>query len=129
VRHVFQRLARCSDNFASVFLPYIFSDNEARRLLPAATSHRGRFIWARMLRALILVLYCTGLRLGEAVRLRTADEQPPDGCNGQLGNWASRHSWRAIYASTLDSVRSGICNVVPSAGTAHGGAPVSTCTS
>lgn len=26
-----------------------------------------------MLRALILVLYCTGLRLGEAVRLRMAD--------------------------------------------------------
>jgi integrase/recombinase XerD len=57
----------------SVFLPYIFSDDEVRRLLAAATSHRGRFIWAPMLRALILVLYCTGLRLGEAVRLRTAD--------------------------------------------------------
>jgi integrase/recombinase XerD len=57
----------------SVFLPYIFSHDEVRRLLAAATSHQGRFIWASMLRALILVLYCTGLRLGEAVRLRTAD--------------------------------------------------------
>jgi integrase len=57
----------------SVFLPYIFSHDEVRRLLAAATSHRGRFIGAPMLRALILVLYCTGLRLGEAVRLRTAD--------------------------------------------------------
>ena len=38
-----------------------------------ASSHRGRFIWAAMLRTLILVLYCTGMRLGEAVRLRTAD--------------------------------------------------------
>jgi integrase len=57
----------------SVFLPYIFSDDEVRRLLAAASSHRGRFIWAPMLRALILVLYCTGLRLGEAVRLQTAD--------------------------------------------------------
>jgi len=57
----------------SVFLPYIFSDDEVRRLLAAASCHQGRFIWAPMLRALILVLYCTGLRLGEAVRLRTAD--------------------------------------------------------
>jgi integrase len=50
----------------SVFLPYIFSRDEVRQLLAAATSHRGRFIWGPMLRALILVLYCTGLRLGEA---------------------------------------------------------------
>ena len=57
----------------STFLPYIFSHDEVRRILVVATSHDGRFIWAPMLRALILVLYCTGLRLGEAVRLRTAD--------------------------------------------------------
>jgi site-specific recombinase XerD len=57
----------------SVFLPYIFSHDEVRRLLAAAASHQGRSIWAPMLRTLILVLYCTGLRLGEAVRLHTAD--------------------------------------------------------
>jgi integrase len=57
----------------SVFLPYIFSQDEVHRLLAAATAHRGCFIWASMLRTLILVLYCTGLRLGEAVRLRTVD--------------------------------------------------------
>lgn len=57
----------------SVFLPYIFNHDEVRRILAAASSHEGRFIWAPMLRALILVLYCTGLRLGEAVRLRTSD--------------------------------------------------------
>lgn len=57
----------------STFLPYIFSQDEVRRMLAAAASHRGRFIWGAMLRTLILVLYCTGLRLGEAVRLRIAD--------------------------------------------------------
>jgi integrase len=57
----------------SIFLPYIFTHDEVRRLLTAATSHEGRFIWSAMLRALMLVLYCTGMRLGEAVRLRTAD--------------------------------------------------------
>jgi integrase/recombinase XerD len=57
----------------SVFLPYIFSHDEVRRILAAASARDGRFIWASMLRTLILVLYCTGLRLGEAVRLRTSD--------------------------------------------------------
>lgn len=57
----------------STFLPYIFSHEEVRQILVLATSRHGRFIWAPMLRALILVLYCTGLRLGEAVRLRMAD--------------------------------------------------------
>jgi integrase len=57
----------------SVFLPYIFSHDEVLRILAAASSHHGRFIWAAMLRPLILVLYCTGLRLGEAVRLHMAD--------------------------------------------------------
>jgi integrase/recombinase XerD len=57
----------------SIFLPYIFSHDEVRRILVAARSHDGRFIWASMLYTLILVLYCTGLRLGEAVRLRTSD--------------------------------------------------------
>jgi integrase/recombinase XerD len=57
----------------STFLPYIFSHDDVRRILALASSHRGRFIWASMLRTFILVLYCTGLRLGEAVRLRTTD--------------------------------------------------------
>lgn len=57
----------------SVFLPYIFTHDEVHRLLAAATAHQGRFIGGAMLRALILVLYCTGMRLGEAVRLRRAD--------------------------------------------------------
>lgn len=57
----------------SVFLPYIFTHDDIRRILAAATGHQGRYIWGAMLRALILVLYCTGARLGEAVRLGTAD--------------------------------------------------------
>jgi integrase len=58
---------------ASIFLPYIFSEDDVRRILTLASSHQGRFIWATLLRTLILVLYCTGLRLGEAVRLRMTD--------------------------------------------------------
>ncbi|MGD9881620.1 MAG: tyrosine-type recombinase/integrase [Reyranella sp.] len=57
----------------SVFLPYISSHDEVRRILTAARSHNGRFIWASMLHTLILMLYRTGSRLGEAVRLRRRD--------------------------------------------------------
>ena len=57
----------------STFSPYIFSHDEIHKLLAAATNHDGRFIWGMMLRTLMLVLYCTGMRLGEAVRLQTQD--------------------------------------------------------
>ncbi|WP_232540308.1 tyrosine-type recombinase/integrase [Azohydromonas aeria] len=57
----------------SVFLPCIFTHEQVRQLLAAATAHEGRSMWGGMLRALVLVLYCTGLRLGEAVRLHAAD--------------------------------------------------------
>lgn len=57
----------------SVFVPYIFTHDEVRQLLAAAAAHRGRFIWGTMLRTLMLVLYCTGMRLGEAVRLGVDD--------------------------------------------------------
>lgn len=57
----------------SVFVPYIFSREEVITLLDAASRHEGRRLWGAMLRALILVLYCTGMRLGEAARLRMDD--------------------------------------------------------
>jgi len=57
----------------SVFVPYIFSREEVVALVDAATRHEGRSMWGAMLRALTLVLYCTGMRLGEATRLRMVD--------------------------------------------------------
>lgn len=57
----------------SVFVPYILSREEVLALLDAATRHEGRSMWGAMLRALTLVLYCTGMRLGEATRLRMVD--------------------------------------------------------
>lgn len=57
----------------SVFVPYVFSRPEVLALVGAATRHEGRRIWGAMLRTLTLMLYCTGMRLGEAVRLRIED--------------------------------------------------------
>jgi len=57
----------------SNFLPYILSGEELHQLIDAATRHRGCNLGATMLRTLVLILYCTGLRLGEAVRLQLHD--------------------------------------------------------
>jgi site-specific recombinase XerD len=57
----------------SVFVPFIFSPDEVLALIEAATRHEGRNIWGAMLRVLGLILYCTGMRLGEATRLRLDD--------------------------------------------------------
>lgn len=57
----------------STFQPRILSHGEVRGLLHAAARHRGRNISAGLLHTLLLILYCTGLRLGEAVRLQIPD--------------------------------------------------------
>jgi integrase len=55
------------------FLPYIFSRQEVHRLLIAADRYRRRNFGPVLMRTLLLILYCTGLRFGEAVRLRLSD--------------------------------------------------------
>jgi len=57
----------------STFLPYIFSPDEIHQILDAAANHHGRNLGATTLYTLILILYCTGLRLGEGVRLQLQD--------------------------------------------------------
>jgi integrase/recombinase XerD len=57
----------------SVFVPYIFSRDEVLAMVDAASRHEGHNIWGAMLRTLVLVLYCTGMRLGEATRLHVVD--------------------------------------------------------
>ena len=55
------------------FVPHIYSDEELRRLLAGVDAHQARTrctIAAPTFRALLLLLYGTGLRLGEALALR-----------------------------------------------------------
>jgi integrase len=56
----------------SDFLPHILTKAEVLMLLRAAGGLHPRFS-AHLYRALLLVLYCTGIRFGEAVRLRLGD--------------------------------------------------------
>ncbi len=55
--------------------PYLYSRDEVRRLLEAAGAPRKRIrqLEPQTFRALLLLLYGTGLRLGEALRLTHAD--------------------------------------------------------
>ena len=57
----------------SEFLPFVFTDAQVRDLLRRATSLDRPPFRGVALRALLLVLYCTGVRFGEALRLRMKD--------------------------------------------------------
>ena len=57
----------------STFLPYIFTQDQVVHLITAASAHDARHLCGGMLRMLLLILYCTGLRLGEAARLQLPD--------------------------------------------------------
>lgn len=57
----------------SQFLPCILSKDDVLRVLRGASSLRRPDFRATLYRALLLVLYCTGLRFGEALRLRVRD--------------------------------------------------------
>jgi integrase len=55
------------------FLPYVLTEADIRTLLRLAASLDRSAFRARLYRTLLLLLYCTGLRFGEALRLRLCD--------------------------------------------------------
>ena len=57
----------------SQFIPYIFSKAEVRRILQQCSHGPGTRCQRLGRRLLWLLLYCTGLRFGEAARLRVQD--------------------------------------------------------
>lgn len=57
----------------STFTPHVLSKAEVHDLLRLASKLKRPRFRAALYRALLLVLYCTGLRVGEALRLRLHD--------------------------------------------------------
>ena len=55
------------------FLPYALSHDQIRTMIKAARRHRGTIFWGEMLELLLMMMYCTGLRPGEPLRIQMAD--------------------------------------------------------
>lgn len=87
----------------SDYVPYILSPEEVRRLLSLTVKLREPFRRITY-RTLILVLYCTGLRFGEALRLRLRDV---DVARGTLFVVASkgRSRWVPCHCSLCNELK------------------------
>jgi integrase/recombinase XerD len=57
----------------SVFVPYFLSQQDVLKLVTLCAGLNRPPFRAALCRALLLVLYCTGIRFGEALRLRIRD--------------------------------------------------------
>jgi len=57
----------------SVFVPYFLSQQDVLKLVALCADLNRPAFRAVLYRALLLVLYCTGIRFGEALRLRIRD--------------------------------------------------------
>jgi integrase/recombinase XerD len=55
------------------FLPYALPPDQIRLVIKAARGYSGKVFWGQMLELLLLILYCTGMRPGEPLRIRMAD--------------------------------------------------------
>jgi len=105
----------------SSFYPYIFSTNEIKHLLRLAGELSRPDFRSHLYQALILVLYCTGVRFGEALHLQIQDVDIQQGLmfitehkgrsrwtpfNRSLGNELERYlNERAIFADARPSDR------------------------
>ena len=58
---------------SSDFLPHVLETKDIKTLLHLAEGLRAPRFYGAMYRVLLLVLYCTGVRFGEAVRLKLRD--------------------------------------------------------
>jgi integrase len=59
-----------------MFTPYVISEDDIKRLLELAKTLTRPSFRAPLYRALLLLLYCTGLRFGEALQLHLRDVDP-----------------------------------------------------
>ena len=75
----------------SVFVPYIFSREEILALVNARhATRRSQQMWGAMLRASRCVLYCTGMRLGEATTAYGRRRSAPGCLDGSTSKGRSR---------------------------------------
>jgi len=64
---------------ASTFVPHYLSESDVVKLLALCAELKRPTFRASLYTALVLILYCTGIRFGEALRLRMRDVDIPTG--------------------------------------------------
>jgi integrase/recombinase XerD len=82
----------------SSFVPYLLSENHILNLLTLCADLKRPSFRAALYRALILVLYCTGIRFGEALRLRMRDVDTRSGVLF-IDIFKGRSRWVPIHRS------------------------------
>lgn len=86
------------------FLPHIFTQNEIKRILADTDRVNGTVYTRRCFHTLVLVLYCTGLRIGEALRLRRQDVDLRQRCF-HVGLSKGRVRWVPFHADMARVLR------------------------
>lgn len=89
----------------SIFTPYIFSDEEIRRIISGTAQINASPRSRRCYRLLVLVLYCTGLRIGEALGLRRCDLDLKQACF-RVGPSKGRIRWVPFHKDLTRELRS-----------------------
>lgn len=91
----------------SDFLPYIFSLEEIRRIIADTARVNGTRRTRRCFRLLVIVLYCTGLWIGEALTLRRRDLDLCQACF-RVGPSKGRIRWVPFRRDLLRELRAWI---------------------
>lgn len=82
----------------SSFVPNYLSEKDILNLLALCTGLKRPLFRAKLYRALVLVLYCTGVRFGEALRLRIRDVDTRSGVLF-VDTFKGRARWVPIHRS------------------------------
>ena len=88
----------------SDFLPYIFSAEQIRRIIAEISRIRVSARARRCHRLLVVLLYCTGLRVGEALRIRRQDLDLHRNCF-RIGPSKGRIRWVPFHADLAREIR------------------------
>lgn len=88
----------------SSFLPHIFSAQEIQRIIADTSRIRGTQRTRRCYRLLVVVLYCTGLRIGEALGIRRKDLDLRRACF-RVGPSKGRARWVPFHRDLAGELR------------------------
>ena len=89
---------------SGIFLPYVLTEANVKTLLRLTRSLDRPTFRARLYRTLLLVLYCTGVRFGEGLRLRLCDVDLKDALLF-IAESKGRARWVPFHPSLLREIQ------------------------